>query len=200
MSTPTHAADLLEPIAVVPHLGTGACDRAAIHDVAAHSMAELLLQRLRFYVDLLGAGYHQALSTDPLSHCLRAERIALGIDLPELDAVPLWSSRRRDGTICVPFVEFILGQIIDTLNALLAEVASSDPSTANEIETVRDAVAGALETMGPGGKPSRLLPRLRDVFVPATTLDALCGPGGCLPPLVRLCEGFLRRERRVSAH
>ncbi len=200
MSKPTHATGSHAPMAVVPPPGAATHGRVAVQGVTAHSMAELLVQRLRFYVDLLGAGYHLALTPDPLSRSLRAERIALGIDLPELDAVPLWSTRRQDGAICVPFVEFILGQIVDTLESLLAEVAPPDLSAANEIEAVREAVAGALETMGAGGKPARLLPRLRDVFVPASTLEALCGPGGCLVTVVRLCEALLRGEKPAFEH
>lgn len=200
MNKSTHAAEAHPPLAVVPPPGAAARDGAAVQDLSTHSMVELLLQRLRFYVDLLGAGYRLALSPDPLPRSLRAERIALGIDLPELDAVPLWSTRREDGTICIPFVEFILGQIVDTMDSLLAEVAPSDPLSANEIESAREAVAGALETMGAGGKPGRLLPSLRDVFVPVSTLDALCGPCGCLVTVVRRCEALLRGEKPVFEH
>src|SRR3989441_7793524 len=64
---------------------------------AAHSPLELHVRRLRYFMDLLETGYRHALQPDPLPLSLRAERIALGIDVPELDTVPLWSVKRADG-------------------------------------------------------------------------------------------------------
>lgn len=196
----THVVSHHPSVSVEPARGSGARERSAAHDEAVHSNVELLLRRLRFYVELLDVGYHQAMNRDLLSRSLRTERIALGIDLPELDAVPLWSTRGPGGTICVPFVEFILGQIAEVLDALSVEIAPYDPSAAGEIEAARAAVAGALETTGADRTHELLLPRLRDVFVPMSTLEELCGHHGCLASVAHVCDRLLREELSVSAH
>jgi len=68
------------------------------------------------------SGARQALRPHVEPRSLRAERIALGIDLPELDAAPLWSTRRADGKISIPFVEYLLGQIWVSLESFCAGI------------------------------------------------------------------------------
>jgi hypothetical protein len=198
VSKSSTAGNLILPEPGTPPVGLVPLGRTAPEPL--HSNAELLLRRLRFYLDLLEAGYRQALDPDPLSLSLRPERIALGIDLPELDAVPLWSARGRGDTICVPFVEFILGQIAETLDGLAAEVAAADPAGTSDLEEARRAVLRTLDETGAAGEAAPPLPRLGDVFVPAGVLEALCGPGGSLPQAARRCEATLRGRVRAAEH
>jgi hypothetical protein len=200
MSKTTYAGDFHPSMTGVPPIGTGVRDRPEARQAVLHSQVELLLRRLRFYLDLLSAGYRQALSPDPLARSLRGERIALGIDLPELDAVPLWSARGRGETISVPFVEFILGQIAEILEALAAEIAPFHPATAGEVETIRQIVARTLDRACAGGGPAPSLPRLRDVYLPVSALETLCGPGGSLAPIVRRCEALLGGDPGLLEH
>jgi hypothetical protein len=174
--------------------------RGGAGEAALHSLSELLLRRLRFYLDLLRTGCQQALSAEPLPVSLRAERIALGIDVPELDAVPLWSVRGREGTIGIPFVEFILAQIAGDLEALSAEIGPIDPSAASRIDAVRRTVGGVLREAGTQGGPLPSLPRLSDVFVPVEALNAICAPAGCVAPVLELCEALVGGELAVTRH
>lgn len=191
--THPHASILQHPGASTPGLGANPAARM-------HTDSELLLRRLRFYVDLLDTGYHQALRPDPLSRCLRAERIALGIDLPELDVVPLWSVRGRDGSVSVPFVEFILAQIAEALDALSIEASASDPQAAAEISATSEAVVATMRATRSGGMPLQTLPRLHDVYLPSSTLEALCGRDGRLAATVQLCERSLLLEGAGIEH
>jgi hypothetical protein len=200
MSKTTYAGDLHPSATGAPPIGVGVRGRSDVPEAVLHSNVELLLRRLRFFLDLLSTGYRQALAPDPLAGSLRGERIALGIDLPELDAVPLWSARGRGGTICVPFVEFILGQIVEIIEALASEIAPFDAATSRDMETVRQAVVRTLDEACAGGEPAPSLPRLRDVYLPAPVLETLCGSGGSLAPIVRRCEALLRGNTRVSEH
>jgi hypothetical protein len=69
----------------------------------------LALRRLRYFHDLLTSAFTASQSADLTSGTLRTERIALAIDRPELDAVALWTARRDDGAVAIPFVEYLLG-------------------------------------------------------------------------------------------
>ncbi|HEU4402098.1 MAG TPA: hypothetical protein VFT43_08330, partial [Candidatus Polarisedimenticolia bacterium] len=106
------------------------------------SPAVIHLRRLYYYLELLAAGYRHALKPEPLVRSLRAERIALGIDLPELDTVPLWSVRRQDGSMSIPFIEFILGQIGDSLESFCGTVETAPPQAIEKLMDDRRAVAG----------------------------------------------------------
>ena len=70
------------------------------------------VDRMRYFRDLLRAGRGAALRPGSGGETLRRDRIALRIPLPELDAVPLWSVRRADGMISIPFIEYIIGQML----------------------------------------------------------------------------------------
>jgi len=68
------------------------------------------LDRMRYFRNLLEMGYRHALLPDEDPDTLRSQRVALGIPLPELDLVPVWSCRTPDGTFSIPFIDFLLGQ------------------------------------------------------------------------------------------
>src|SRR5882672_487214 len=173
-----------DPVAL--GLASGARDRES----SVHSQTEILVRRLRYYIDLLQTGYTHALRPDPLPHSLRAERIALGIDLPELDTVPLWSTRREDGAVSVPFIEFILGQIAKALEAL-APSAADDPRSSEALRASLQDFLGVQETIDSASGPRPALPRLRDLYLQEGLMSSLCGPEGLLDRQRELCETLL---------
>lgn len=160
--------------------------------------ARLQLHRMRYFRDLLAAGFRHALAPDPQSRSLRSERIALGIDLPELDTVPLWSVRRDDGTISIPFIEFLLGQIGCTLDWFCAEPALTSHETAEELAAARRAITSVIDQAGPEGEPVSDLPRLGDVYMSEGVLESLCGRHGFLNPVVDRCEALLAGAQHRS--
>lgn len=162
--------------------------------------ANLTLRRLRFFIDLLSEGYRQALRPDPQLPVLRSERIALGIDLPELDTVPLWSARRADGTVSVPFTEYILGQIWAILDAVAADANPGSPRALETLRETRLALARAMERAGLSPGPQSSLPRLRDFFVPEAVLEEICGPAGLLQETLRQAEALLRTGTAGAGH
>jgi hypothetical protein len=165
-----------------------------------HTRAELLVRRLRYFVDLLETGYRQALSPAPLPGSLRAARIALGIDWPELDTVPLWSVRRGEAMVAIPFIEFIFHEICRSLEDLWEEVDLDREIRAslNEGSRLLQRVLEAAGIDDVERKPS--LPRLEDVFLPLDLLDEILGPGGRLAPIVRRCELALVEPFGGSPH
>ncbi|HEU4401433.1 MAG TPA: hypothetical protein VFT43_04955, partial [Candidatus Polarisedimenticolia bacterium] len=128
------------------------------------------------------------------------ERIALGIDLPELDTVPLWSVRRQDGSMSIPFIEFILGQIGDSLESFCGTVETAPPQAIEKLMEDRRAVAGMLEETAPAGEPLPLLPRLKDVFVPESLLERLYKADGMFEEIARRCVAVLIATREGPGH
>jgi len=122
---------------------------------------------------------------------LRAERIALGIDLPELDTVPLWSIRGSDRTVSIPFIEFILGQIREALDRIRAQADAPRSGVSRETIAGLGALIRLLDETELVGAATPPLPRLADTFVPEELLDRLCGPDGLLAGTVRQCEALL---------
>jgi hypothetical protein len=183
------------PAAPIP-----AGDRLADRREAILSPADLQLRSLRYFLDLLDAGYRHALAPDPLTRSLRAERIALGIDLPELDTVPLWAMRRDDGSVSIPFIEFILGQIGQTVEALCSDPAYALTPEAEDLAGERRALGRVLERIVPAGDPVPSLPRLRDLFAPESLLEELCGTGGILERVARGAESLLKYRLADTGH
>jgi hypothetical protein len=149
---------------------------------------------LRYFRDLLVSGYRAALGLDAFpGSSLRGERLALGIDFAELDTVALWSCRRDDGTLAIPFVEFLLGQFLATFETLTAELAeAASPEDWGRVVVALDA---ALSQASGGGRAAPTLPGLRDRFLPEPFLRDLCGPGGLLERTVSRCEELLFRAK-----
>jgi hypothetical protein len=112
------------------------------------------------------------------------ERLALGIDWPELDAVALWSVRCGDGTIAIPFIEYILARARDAAVKFGAECRGD--ALARAIDELDVAVAGIV----PAGGPPTSLPRLEDVYVPEEAIAHLCNKGGILDRVVECCEAL----------
>ena len=155
------------------------------------SSADLSLRRMRYFVDLLVEGHRSALQPDPLTRSLRAERIALGIDVPELDAVPLWSCRRADGSISIPFIDFIVGQIARCADAFFTTLSSASPDQVMILRAHRQALQALREEIDPGRTGPALPPELTDAYLQPAVLDRLCGPLGLLKRLQQECEALL---------
>jgi len=162
---------------------------------------ELHIRRLRYFMDLLETGYHHALHPDPLPRSLRADRIALGIDVPELDAVPLWSVKRRDGAVAIPFVEFIVTQISRTLEAIADDAGLSGSAAGEDLILARGTLRRVLEQASPGSATAAPdLPRLGDIFLSGEILDEVCGPRGLLQTIAGQCEALLATELVRPGH
>jgi len=171
------------------------------HPRPIHSPLELHVRRLRYFIDILESGYRYALLPDPLPLSQRAERIALGIDLPELDTVPLWSVTRADGAVAIPFIEFIVTQISRTLEAVADEAGLSGSAAGEELVLARGSLRRILEQGSPGSATSAPdLPRLGDIFLPRDLLDAVCGPEGLLRTIAGQCETLLAAEPVRPGH
>jgi len=166
-----------------------------------HFRLELHVRRLRYFMDLLESGYRYALLPDPLPLSLRAERIALGIDLPELDTVPLWSVTRADGAVAIPFVEFIVTQICRTLETIADEAGLAGTAAGEDLVLARGTLRRILEQGSPGSATAAPdLPRLGDIFLPRDLLDEVCGPEGLLRTIAGQCEMLLAAEPVRRGH
>src|SRR5213594_316475 len=168
---------------------------------SVHSPLELHVRRLHYFMDLLETGYRHALQPDPLPRSLRADRIALGIDVPELDAVPLWSVKRRDGAVAIPFVEFIVTQISRTLEAIADDAGLSGSAAGEDLILARGTLRRVLEQASPGSATAAPdLPRLGDIFLSGEILDEVCGPKGLLQTIAGQCETLLAVESVRPGH
>ena len=167
----------------------------------AHSPLELHVRRLHYFMNLLETGYRHALLPDPLPLSLRAERIALGIDVPELDTVPLWSVKRADGAVAIPFVEFIVTQICRTLEATADEAGLSGSAAGEELVLARGTLRRILEQGSPGSATALPdLPRLGDIFLSRDLLEEVCGPNGILGEIAGQCDALLAVESVRPGH
>jgi hypothetical protein len=161
--------------------------RAAAVDVAA---AAIHLGRLRYWRDLLVTGLESTIWPDRSARTLRRERLALGIDLPELDAVALWSVRCGDGTLSIPFIDYILARAREAA----ARFEAWDQSgvlrgwTVLLEDVLAELTPAGAPTVTPQGAPAAALPRLEEVRVPEEMVASLCGSGGILDRIVDLCE------------
>jgi hypothetical protein len=149
----------------------------------------LALRRLRYFHDLLALAFTSSQSADLPSGTLRTERIALAIDRPELDAVALWTARRDDGEVAIPFVEYLLGQFMSALESFLADLA--DPGAAAEVASLSAALEIALQEANRRGEQALKVPQLGDSFLPGPLLERLCGREGLLERTVARCQELL---------
>jgi len=194
MLKPTLAGFPEEQVRGPSALGIGSTALSPDRQFAVHSSAEQHLRRVRYFADLMETGYRHALQPDPFPRSLRTERIALGIDLPELDTVPLWSARRSDGAVSIAFVEFIVEEICKTLEALFSEMGPLDPAAAERLMEDCRALRRVQESASAGGGRAPSLPRLGDIFLSQGLLEEVCGQEGLLAVMVRRCEEFVGRE------
>src|SRR5262245_722355 len=154
------------------------------------------VRRLHYFIGLLEEGHRQALEHDPLPPSFRADRLALGIDVPELDVVPFWSETADDGAVPIPFIEFVIAQIIWSIEGVAGEAGPSGPVSPDGLALAREALGAVLERADPGGAATAPdLPRLRDVFLPRGIVEGLFGPGGLLQVISGQCEALVAAKR-----
>jgi len=185
-----------QPLPAAPTVGRIE-DRAR----TAHSPLELHVHRLHYFMDLLKTGYRHALLPDPLPRSLRAERIALCIDVPELDTVPLWSMKRADGAVAIPFVEFIVTQICRTLEVIADAAGLSGRPAGEELLLARATLRRVLDEASLGSATAAPdLPRLGDIFLSRESLEEICGVKGLLGKVAGQCEALLSVESLSTDH
>ena len=153
--------------------------------------AMVTLRHLHFYRDLLRLGFEGTIWPDRGSRTLRSERLALGIDLPELDLVAAWAARCGDGRVAIPFIEYLLARVretamrflpLDEKRSIASQVALLDEALAAITRDAAGAAAGCTPAEADG------LPRLREVLLDETDAVRLCGVGGVVDRLVTGCE------------
>lgn len=143
----------------------------------------LELRRLRYFRDLLCTAWRHACGGSDPHVTLRTERLALAIELPELDAVMLWSHRAGDGTIALPFVEYLVSQ----LRLAAATLAGRDETLRRRAGRPLRQLLRMLSERRDLDAGHDALPRLRDVFLPEEWLGRICAPGGLADQLVLAC-------------
>ena len=148
-------------------------------DIAAGMVS---LRRLHFFRDLLRLGFEGTIWPDRASRTLRSERLALGIDLPELDLVALWATRCGDGRVSIPFIEYLLARVRD--NAARFLPVDRDRAVAFRLALLDEAIAA----IPAGGAPGSDLPSLDEVFISESEAVRLFGLGGVVDLLLRVCE------------
>ncbi|HEV8199861.1 MAG TPA: hypothetical protein VGS03_07565 [Candidatus Polarisedimenticolia bacterium] len=161
-------------------------------DVAASMVA---LRHLHFYRDLLRLGFEGTIWPDRASRTLRSERVALGIDLPELDLVAVWATRCGDGRVSIPFIEYLLARVRETAARFLVV---DDRSIALRLGRLDEAIAAVApgdagpsegaRTQAQARSHANELPRLDEVFLDETDAVRLCGSGGIVDLLLQACE------------
>jgi len=154
-------------------------------DLPDTSAAAVQLRQLRYFRDLLALGLESTIWPDRSARTLRSERLALGIDLPELDAVAIWSMRCGDGTLAIPFADFILARARES--AAWFEPWDQDGTLRRGLGRLEQALAG----IAPPGRPVAALPRLEEVHLAESTVAGLFGSDGALDRLVEACETTL---------
>ncbi|HKQ96881.1 MAG TPA: hypothetical protein VJV75_03285 [Candidatus Polarisedimenticolia bacterium] len=161
-------------------------NRLALHRDAGPALdagaAMLALRRLCYFRDLLQAGFESTIWPDRSSRTLRNERLALGIDLPELDAVGIWATRCGDGRVSIPFIEFLLDRTRDAARSF----GRADRS--GEVAALVAPIDEALMAMTPPGRALSPLPRLEEIYLDESEVARLCGAGGVVERLVEKCQ------------
>jgi hypothetical protein len=155
------------------------------------------LNRMRYFHQLLEMGYRHALLPEEDPNTLRSQRVALGIHLPELDLVPLWSCRSADGTFSIPFIDFLLGQFLASLERFREDVRAARRARAMLRENPTS--SGTMKEARGGDPAPASLPILEDRFLSEAMLARLCGPRGVLVKILRRCENRLMGGGVTSA-
>ena len=145
------------------------------------------IDRMEYFRKLLQAACGATLDTAHEPQSLRADRLSVGVDFPELDTVPHWTEVTDDGRVSIPFLEFILTGIDAELSCF-----SRHPELGAEglkkIQRVHTSLAGILREVTPRDEPSDGLPRLREVFVDPNKLIPVCKENGLLDQAIAACR------------
>ncbi len=145
------------------------------------------LSPLRYLRDLLALGVKRARDPRLPLETLRTQRIGAGIDLAELDTVPLWASQRVDGSIALPFLELVLDEVLTRADRVLQTCAqlthgsgAAARITALEIAALRRQIV----------ESARIDPESAHSFpyLPLEEVARVCAHGGAVTRLVEQCQ------------
>lgn len=154
------------------------------------------IDRMEYFRTLIHSACAAAIDPEHEPTSLRAERRHVGVDFPELDTVPLWTSVTGDGKISVPFLEFI----VIGIEAELSCFSRNPRLRRDELRPVKQALGGLdklLRQAAPDGVPGDGLPRLREVFVDPNYIMPLCEPGGLLDQAIGACRRCCERSEET---
>jgi hypothetical protein len=147
-----------------------------VHEAWGRRVLAIDLSGLRYLRDLLGFGMKHALDPRLSIDTLRSQRLAAGIDLPELDVVPVWACQEPGGLVGLPFLELVLDEpVFDTCAHLTHEKGAQARATAREILWLRSELRARAESSAIPVGPVQFLP-LEDV-------ERVCGRAGSVARL-----------------
>ncbi|MFN7955945.1 MAG: hypothetical protein U0610_29800 [bacterium] len=152
-------------------------------DALARSLLAIDMAPFRYLRRLLITARSRALDGRRPVEILRGERIAAGIDHPELDVSTVWACRGSDENVGIPFLELILDELLSRAAAAQEACAAAAPRRAQAVHGVVVEIAGLREELARrvagGGRRAEPL-----TFVDASVLEGICGPAGTLALLV----------------
>ncbi|MFN7955990.1 MAG: hypothetical protein U0610_30025 [bacterium] len=162
----------------------GGAERA---EVWGERVLAIDLGPLRYLRDLLSLGVKRALDPRLPLETLRTQRISAGIELAELDTVPLWATQREDAAVAIPFLDLVLDEVLaradrvlDTCAHLTHTAGAPARMTALEIAALRKRVAGAACLPADNAHPFP--------YLPLAEVEKVCAHGGAVARLVEECQ------------
>ncbi len=154
-----------------------------VHEAWGRRVLAIDLAPLRYLRDLLRLGVKHALDPRLTVDTLRTQRLTAGVDLPELDTVPIWACCEASGRVGIPFLDLVLDEVLaraegvfDTCAHLTRERGSQARVTAREIAALR-----ARLVAHDGSDPSGVGP-IR--FLPLEDVERVCGRAGSVARLL----------------
>lgn len=154
-----------------------------VHEAWGRRVLAIDLAPLRYLRDLLRLGVKHALDPRLSVDTLRTQRLAAGIELPELDTVPVWACSEASGRVGIPFLDLVLDEVLaraesvfDTCAHLTRERGAQARVTAREIAALRARLAAR-----DGIDPSAVGP-IR--FLPIEDVERVCGRAGSVARLL----------------
>lgn len=154
-----------------------------VHEAWGRRVLAIDLAPMRYLRDLLRLGVKHAIDPRPTADTLRAQRLAAGVELPELDTVPVWACSEANGRVGIPFLDLVLDEVLaraeivfDTCAHLTRERGAQARVAAREIAALRARLASR-----EGTDPSPVGP-IR--FVPLEDVERVCGRAGSVARLL----------------
>lgn len=168
--------------------GVRACEPSRVrpedvHEAWGRRVLSIDLAPMRYLRDLLRLGVKHALDPRLTVDTLRTQRLTAGVDLPELDTVPVWACCEASGRVGIPFLELVLDEVLaraevvfDTCAHLTRERGAQARVTAREIAALRARLVAR-----DGTDPSPVGP-IR--FLPVEDVERVCGRAGSVARLL----------------
>ncbi|MBK7977634.1 MAG: hypothetical protein IPK07_31735 [Deltaproteobacteria bacterium] len=154
-----------------------------VHEAWGRRVLAIDLAPMRYLRDLLRLGVKHALDPRLSVDTLRTQRLTAGVDLPELDTVPVWACCEANGRVGIPFLDLVLDEVLaraevvfDTCAHLTRERGAQARVTAREIAVLRARLVAR-----DGTDPSPVGP-IR--FLPLEDVERVCGRAGSVARLL----------------